>query len=597
MKPAPIAGALRPLARTHRGLITALLGVGAAASVCEGIGISLFLPLLHSMGPSGFDEGTGGALGRFFHRVFEGVPNESRMHVVLGAMFGLLAAKAGLNAANGLLFARLDSRLVDELRQGVMDQALRVRLGFIERHRTGELIAMVQNQTWETSGALATVIGIVIRMATIGIFGLALVTISWQLTLTVAAALLVISWIVRQIGRRVDRQAGYGLREWNALSQRCIEVLRGQRTARAFGREDHERAEFATSSTSTSRAYWRVERLRALVNPISELMVAALLAGVLLLSLSEPGGLPSVLTFMFILFRLQPQVQRLDSDRVNLAAAAPAVRAVTGFLSDVGKPYLPEGARPFCGLKDAITFSGVSYRYDGQAESDAALSGVTARIPANETTAIVGPSGSGKSTLTYLLMRFADPLEGSIQLDGVGLEEFSLATWRGGIALVSQDSHVFHATVADNIRYGRPDATDDAVREAARKAHAHEFIEALPDGYGTCLGEEGVQLSGGQRQRIALARALIRNARILILDEATNALDAIAENVIQDALAELAGHYTMIVIAHRLATIEQADHVLVLDQGLLVQQGERARLLAEKGLFSQLNELQPGRTL
>ena len=326
-------------------------------------------------------------------------------------------------------------------------------------------------------------------------------------------------------------------------------------------------------------------------------MVAALLAGVLLLSLSEPGRLPSVLTFMFILFRLQPQVQRLDSDRVNLAAAAPAVRAVTGFLSDVGKPYLPEGARPFCGLKDAITFSDVSYRYDGQAESDAALSGVTARIPANETTAIVGPSGSGKSTLTYLLMRFADPLEGSIQLDGVGLEEFSLATWRGGIALVSQDSHVFHATVADNIRYGRPDATDDAVREAARKAHAHEFIEALPDGYGTCLGEEGVQLSGGQRQRIALARALIRNARILILDEATNALDAIAENVIQDALAELAGHYTMIVIAHRLATIEQADHVLVLDQGLLVQQGERARLLAEKGLFSQLNELQPGRTL
>ncbi|WP_419191032.1 ABC transporter ATP-binding protein [Saltatorellus ferox] len=587
---------LRPLARAHRGLVAALLGVGALASLCEGMGISLFLPLLHSMDPAGFEEGTGGALGRVFHRVFEGVPEGARMQVVLGAMFALLAAKAGLNAASGLLFARLDARLVNELRQRVMDQALRVRLGFIERQRTGDMVALVQNQTWETSGALATLIGIVIRLATITVFGLALLSISWRMTLTVAAALLVISWIVRQIGRRVDRLSEDGLREWNTLSQRCIEVLRGQRTARAFGREDHERAAFAASSTSTSQAYWRVERIRALVNPTSELMVAALLAGVLLLSVSDPGKLPAVLTFMFILFRLQPQVQRLDTDRVNLAASAPAVRTVTGFLHEADKPYLPEGTRPFRGLEDSISLHDVSYRYDGQADKDSALRGVTARIPANRTTAIVGPSGSGKSTLTYLLMRFADPLEGTIHLDGIGLAEFELATWRAGIALVSQDAHVFHATVADNIRYGRPDASDAAVREAARKAHAHEFIESLPAGYDTPLGEEGIQLSGGQRQRIALARALIRDARILVLDEATNALDAIAENVIQDALAELAGHYTMIVIAHRLATIEQADHVLVLDRGILVQQGERGRLLAEEGLFSQLHELQPGRT-
>ncbi len=596
MKETPIVGVLRPLARSQRSLVGALLGLGVVASLCEGIGISLFLPLLHSMNPAGFDEDTGGALGRALHRTFRGVSDEARMQVVLGSMFALLAIKAGLNAVNGLLFARLDARLVDALRQRVIHQALRVRLGFIERTRTGDLIALVQNQTWETSGALATLIGIVIRLATITVFGIALLMISWPMTLTVAGALLSISWIVRHIGRRVDRLSEQGLREWNGLSQRSIELLRGQRTTRAFGREDHEQATFAASSTETSQAFWRVERLRALVNPMSELMVAMLLAGVLLLSLSEPGRLPAVLTFMFILFRLQPQVQRLDADRVNLAASAPAVRAVTGFLEDGDKPYLTRGHRPFPGLKEGIRFQRVSYRYDEQGGDDAALRAVTADIPAHRTTAVVGPSGSGKSTLTYLLMRFADPSEGKILIDGVQLTELELAAWRAGIALVSQDAHVFHATVADNIRYGRPDAPDSAVREAAQRAHASEFIEALPDGYDTVLGEDGVRLSGGQRQRIALARALIRDAQILVLDEATNALDAITENVIQDALAELAGRYTMVVIAHRLATIEQADHVLVLDHGVLVQQGERDRLLSEGGLFSQLHELQLGRT-
>ena len=591
-----VVRALRPLARDQRGTITLLIVLGAVAGLCEGVGISLLLPLLHSIDPTGVEEAAGETLGRWLGALFENVPPSVRLQVVLGAMFALLAMKALLNAANGLLFARLDARLVDDLRRRVLDQTLRVKLGFIERYRTGELIALLQNQTWEVSGALATLVGILVRLVTIAVFGVALLLISWRLTLGVAAALLLISWVVRRIGRRVDGLSEVGLSRWNDLTQRCIEVLKGLRTTRAFGREDHERERFARSSEATSEAYWRVERLRALVDPLSEVMVACLLAGVLLASLSDASRLPAVLTFLFILFRLQPQVQRLDASRVKLAASGAPVRAVMGFLAEDDKPYLRDGTRQYRELRDAIRLEGVTFRYDAQADDEAALRDVTAEIPARRTTAIVGPSGSGKSTLIYLLLRFADPLKGTIRIDGVALEELEIEAWRAGIALVSQDAHVFHGSVTENIRYGHADATDAEVRDAARRAHADAFIEALPDGYDTLLGEDGMQLSGGQRQRIALARALIRNAGVLVLDEATNALDAIAESIIQDALAELAGAHTVIVIAHRLATIEKVDHVLVLDGGALVEAGPRAELLADGGLFTRLHDLQFRRT-
>ncbi len=591
-----VTSALRTLAKPYRARIGLLVALGVLAGLCEGVGISLFLPLLHSMDPAGFGGEAGGELGRWYNRLFEGVDPASRMQVVLGAMFVLLATKAALNAVNGLLFARLDALFVDDLRRRVLDQALRVDLGFVERYRTGELITTLQSQTWETSGALGTLVGIVIRLATVAVLGTALLLISWKLTLGVAVALLLISWAIRRISARVDHLSELGLLEWNGLAQRCVEVLRGLRTTRAFGREDFESERFAKASKATSEAFLRVERLRALVDPFSEFMVAALLTVVLLFSLRDPSRLPAVLTFMFILFRLQPQVQRLDAARVQLASTAAPVRAVAGFVDPEGKPYLPRESGSFDGVRDAIEIDDVTFRYDAMSPENAALRSVTARIPAQRTTAIVGPSGSGKSTLVYLLMRFADPTAGAIRIDGTPLHTLDLDAWRAGIGFVSQDAHIFQASVADNIRYGRSDATDDDVRRAAKRAHADTFIESLPDGYETILGEEGLELSGGQRQRIALARALVRGAGILVLDEATNALDAIAETVIQGALDELAGQHTLIVIAHRLATVEKADHVLVLDGGSLVEEGEHAALLAQDGLFSRLHRLQVRRT-
>jgi subfamily B ATP-binding cassette protein MsbA len=221
-----------------------------------------------------------------------------------------------------------------------------------------------------------------------------------------------------------------------------------------------------------------------------------------------------------------------------------------------------------------------------------ALDGVSLEIPAGKVTALVGPSGAGKSTLIKLLFRFYEPGSGEILIDDDRLADLQLATWRDGIALVSQDVQLFNASVADNIRYGRPDATDDEVVAAATRADAHGFISGLPHRYDTLVGDLGVRLSGGQKQRVTLARAIVRDPELLILDEATNALDSRSERVIQDALDNLSENRTVIMIAHRFSTIQRADHVIVFEDGKVSEAGDRATLLARDGLFRRLTEIQ-----
>lgn len=242
-------------------------------------------------------------------------------------------------------------------------------------------------------------------------------------------------------------------------------------------------------------------------------------------------------------------------------------------------------------LRGEVVFAQVGFHYPTRPEAPA-LHDFDLAIRPGETVALVGPSGAGKSTVLALLLRFYDPQRGHVTLDGIDLRRLALRDLRGAIALVPQDVAIFAGSVADNIRFGRQEASDEAVREAARAAEAHEFIEALPQGYATELGERGVRLSGGQRQRIAIARAILRDAPILLLDEATSALDAQSEAAIQQALARLETGRTTLVIAHRLATVQRADRIVVMDGGRIVAQGTHASLLAEGGLYAELARLQ-----
>ena len=345
------------------------------------------------------------------------------------------------------------------------------------------------------------------------------------------------------------------------------------------------------ASREVSKVFFKLDRISGLVHPLSEALTAPLLLGILaVMATGAPGQMAVSLTFLILLYRLQPRIKQFDANSVALDALSASVEEVRSLLDETDKPYLQNGTRVLVSIDKGIVFENVSLHYDFG--KNAALEQVTCSINRGETTAFVGPSGAGKSSLISLICRFYDPSSGRLLIDGIPMQELDLSWWRKQIAIVSQDVYLFNASVAENIAYGKLDATGEELMEAAHKAHALEFIEDLPDGFETVLGDRGVRLSGGQRQRLALARAFIRDPQILILDEATNSLDLISEKVIQDALEEFGRNRTVLIIAHRISTIEHADKVIVLDTGRVVESGAVVDLLATDGLFSRFYALQ-----
>ncbi len=592
MKELKVIRAIRPLMKRHPWAMAGMVVFGLLEALSEGVGISLFIPFLYSLDSAVVDAPSDdGSLARALTGLFEAVPAADRLLFISAAIFSLVLLRAVLSYGNALLFSWVDVRISHHLRCRVFDRLLRVGMRFIERTRSGKLWNALEGETWTATDAVSTAAGLVINFATVVIFTSILLLISWQLTLVVAISLLLISFLVQAMTRRIEALSRDSLHADEAMSQRIVELFGGMRTIRAFNRQPHERRRFSSASKRVGRAGIRIEALSGLIQPVSELLAAGLLIGVLFTMLhGNQGNLPAVLVFIAILYRLHPQVQGLDEGRTQLAAALPGVEVVMDLLDAEDQPFVRSGSARFESLETAIELDSVSYCYD-PGESPA-LDDVSLRIGVGETTALVGPSGAGKSTLINLLMRFYEPTAGDISVDGAALHETDLRSWRQRIAVVSQDIHVFNTSVRDNIAYGKLDASEPEIVAAAKQADAHEFISSLPEGYDTVVGDQGVRLSTGQKQRLALARAIVRDPEILILDEATNSLDSISENAIQASLHRLRHERTVIVIAHRLSTIEQADQILVLDQGRIVERGSLADLLANNALFARLYDLQ-----
>jgi ATP-binding cassette, subfamily B, bacterial MsbA len=497
-----------------------------------------------------------------------------------------MAIKNVLGYGYSLLFCSVNSLIGHRVRCGILRQLLSVSHSYLDNHDSGKLLNVLATETWRVSSACTVLASVIISVCITVIFSILLVVISWKLTLITGCLVLLISLIVRQLTRQ-GKRISIRVTAANAeLTQRMIETLDGMKLIRAYGRESYEQHRFDVASRAVSEAFLKLDRISGLVHPLSEILTVALLLGILLTTaMMAPGQMAVSLAFLLLLYRLQPRIKQIDVDRVALDSFSGSVEEVRSLLDESDKPYMRSGNRMPASIEKEIIFDNVSLSYDSW--KGAALKQVTCSINIGETTAIVGPSGAGKSSLINLICRFYDPSAGRLLIDGAALPEFDLAWWRNQIAVVSQEVYLFNASVAENITYGKLDATREELVEAARKAHALEFIEELPEGFETVLGDRGFRLSGGQRQRLALARAFIRDPQILILDEATNSLDLISEEVVQDALEHFGRNRTVLVIAHRISTIEHADKIIVLDSGRVVESGTITQLLAADGLFSR----------
>lgn len=587
-----VSGKLVRWMRPHTRSMGLLVLIRLLEFTAEVIGISLFIPFLSSLDAETFTPETDNWFGNLLGSFFLPVPESERTLVIALCIFGFVVLRSALSYAGSVLTASIDQTIDHTLRTDLMRRLLRGDMAYVESARPGDLINTLENVLVSVSGAIWTLLGLITDFIMVLVFTVVLMLLSWELTLFITVALGGISLVVKLLTSKAESLAGRSLEEGKELVQQAMEVIDGMRTIRTFVREDDEEKRFEQTSRQMSQTDLRLQKLSALVEPVAQLLAGTLLIVVLFTALGNPENLSMVLVFIFILYRLHPQVMELDDGRYDLVAAAPEVMLLAQ-MEDEGQQHLAaSGTRPFSGLQDSITFESVNFYYPTNGPEHLALKDFSVSIKRGQRVAFVGPSGSGKSTVINLLLRFYQPQQGEIRVDGVPLSELRMKDWRERMAVVSQDAHMFSMTIRENIAYGHPSATDSDIVAAARKADAHEFINALPHGYDTLLGTRGLGLSGGQRQRIALARALLKGTELLVLDEATNALDSLSESVVLESVRALGTGCTVIYIAHRLSTITHADQIIVLESGKVLEQGDARELLDRQSLFARLYEQQ-----
>ncbi|MDN0084111.1 lipid A export permease/ATP-binding protein MsbA [Crenobacter sp. SG2305] len=510
------------------------------------------------------------------------------------ALVALFLLRGLASFVNDYTTSWLSGKLVMRMREAMFSKLMRLPVHYYDDHPTGRTLSRITNDVNQVTEAGFSVITVVVKdgITVVGLFGLLLYT-DWRLTLICIAVMPLVTLCIRIVSKRLRGLSRENQQHMGKLTQVLGETIDGQRVVKVYGGEQREGSRFTQVANSLRRNNIKQNSMSSLNTGVTQLFIACAIALILYFAglraqhnAFTAGDFMSFLTAMSLLF---PPMKRITSISQALQRGLAAAESVFELLDAEEEPN--RGTKRLDQPRGRLSFQDVGFRYP--AGERLALNGVSLDIAAGETVALVGASGSGKSTMASLLPRFYEPSEGQICLDGVPLPEIELASLRAHIALVSQEVVLFNDTVAANIAYGRlGDVSRDEVISAARAANALEFIESLPDGFDTLIGEKGTKLSGGQRQRIAIARALLKNAPILILDEATSALDTQSERLVQGALDRLMQNRTTLVIAHRLSTIENADRIVVMSQGRIVEVGTHAQLLAQEGAYANLYRLQ-----
>jgi ATP-binding cassette, subfamily B, bacterial MsbA len=533
--------------------------------------------------------------GRFFDAFVAG-QGFARLDAVAAALIGIFLVQGAFNFGRTYLIALVGEGVVADMRKALYSHLLGLSVKFFETRKTGELTSRLTSDVTVVQGvvsnALVQAVNQVLLLA--GSVVLLFVT-NFRLTLLMLAVVPVVVVAAAFFGRKLRDVSTRFQDKVADANARAEEAIQGVRVVKSFTAEGLEQGRYAEHIHASYRVALRRAVFRALfVAGITFAMFSAI--GVVLWyggRLVVAGDLTpgALVTFLLYTFFVAGAVGAMTGLYSQFQEALGATRRIFELLDE--RSDLPEPARPAAlpEVRGHVRFEGVSFRYGDRGEGWV-LRDITFGANPGEVTALVGPSGAGKSTLVTLIPRFYDPVEGAITLDGRDIRDFALSDLRRAVGSVPQETQLFSGTILENIRYGRPGASEAEVMAAARAANAHDFISAFPDGYATIVGERGVKLSGGQRQRVAIARAILKDPRILILDEATSSLDSESELLVQEALEHLMRGRTTFVIAHRLSTIRGADRILVLDGGRIVQVGTHEELLRAGGLYRVLYETQ-----
>lgn len=490
----------------------------------------------------------------------------------------------------------IGQRVIIDIREALFKHLQRLDQAYFDRRKTGVIMSNLTNDV----GALQTaIVDNLISFITEGVTLIgslvSMILLDWKLTLVTLVIVPVVLGIINIFGKRL-RLAGHDVQGRIAdITSLLQETISGIRVVRSFARESHEVKRFENENQRNFRAVMRATKLTSLLSPMVEFSAAIAVTVILWYGgYSVVTGVisaGSLIAFLIYAINLSNPVKRLSQVYGNIQKAMAAGDRVFAILDTEPTVKEKPNAKPLPEVTGQVEFDHVSFSYDGEKN---AITDLNLNVDPGQIIAIVGPSGAGKTTVANLLPRFYDVTEGALRIDGTDVRDVTFQSLREQIGLVPQDTMLFNATVKDNILYGRLDATDDEVYAAAKAANALEFIDKLPEGMQTMVGERGNSLSGGQRQRIAIARAILKNPKILILDEATSALDMESEKLVQEALERLMKGRTAFVIAHRLSTIKNADRIVVLKQGRIEEFGTHEQLLNQDGLYSHLYSVQFG---